>query len=94
MSGFSSVRPAVAIIPEMSNMLLMNLSEVQHVHYSTQNPTSSGWLQSILFLSRFHTLKKRDEIKYVYLRLTYLGNTRYEFIPSIQNPVLSIVLFV
>ncbi len=23
-------------------------------------------------------------------RLTYLGNTHYEFIPSIQNPVLSI----
>ncbi len=33
----------------------------------TQNPTSSGWLQSLLLLSRFHTLKKCDEIKYVYL---------------------------
>ena len=65
MSGLSSVRPAVAIIPEMSNMLLMNLSQVQHVHYSTQNPTSSGWLQSILFLSRFRTLKKarRNQVR-------------------------------
>ncbi len=34
---------------------------------NTQNPTSSGWLQSILFLSRFRTLEKHDEIKYVYL---------------------------
>ncbi len=31
----------------------------------TQNPTSSGWLQSLLLLSRFCTIKKRDEIKYV-----------------------------
>ncbi len=35
--------------------------------FHSQNPTSSGWLQSILLLSRFHTLKKHDETKYVYL---------------------------
>ncbi len=34
---------------------------------NTQNPTSSGWLQSLLLLSRFRTIKKCDEIKYVYL---------------------------
>ncbi len=33
----------------------------------TQNPTSSGWLQSLLILRRFCTIKKRDEIKYVWL---------------------------
>ena len=33
----------------------------------TQNPTSSAWLQSLLLLGRFRTIKKRDEIKYVYL---------------------------
>ncbi len=31
-----------------------------------QNPTSSGWLQSLLLLRRFCTFKKCDEIKYVY----------------------------
>ena len=36
------------------------------VHF-TQNPTSSGWLQSLLILRRFCTIKKRDEIKYVWL---------------------------
>ena len=35
--------------------------------YYTQNPISSAWLQSLLLLSRFCTIKKRDEIKYVYL---------------------------
>ncbi len=37
---------------------------------NTQNPTSSDWLQhvqSLLLLSRFRTIKKCDEIKYVYL---------------------------
>ncbi len=67
----------------------------------TQNPTSSGWLQSLLLLSRFCTIKKRNQTKssrFVWYlpqiilmkRLTYLGNTLYEFNPSIQNPVLSI----
>ncbi len=33
----------------------------------TQNPTSSGWLQSLWLLSRFRTIKKCNEIKYVCL---------------------------
>ena len=39
----------------------------QHCLSNTQNQTSSGRLQSILFVRRFRTWKKRDETKYVYL---------------------------
>ena len=35
--------------------------------HEVKNWASSGWLQSLLFLSRFRTIKKCDEIKYVYL---------------------------
>ena len=42
-------------------------NSINMIHDYTQNPTSSSWLQSLLLLNRFCTIKKREKIKYICL---------------------------
>ena len=51
------------------------VSEVVGTWAYTQNPTSLDWLQSLLLLSRFGTIKKHDEIKYLYLIILIMSSS-------------------